>query len=266
VLESHVDLLAETAKQTDAPQSRWAEAGLLVLLEAKDVSPEHKAIADAAVEQGWANPRRRVQIMDAALLANARSLEARVRIALKDPDAAVASAAQRVADQWKLAPMPTPAGPRLKTMKPEDVLAAAIEEKGDVARGEQVFVRLQCSKCHTVKAGEALRGPHLPQVVKTYKRNQLVESILLPSKSIAQGFVTTLFVLDSGKTRTGFVTSEAADVITIRDNEGKEFRIPVDSIEERARQPISMMPAGLVDEIDMQDFVSLIDYLESLRE
>jgi len=45
-------------------------------------------------------------------------------------------------------------------------------------------------------------------VAKTYKRGQLAESVLLPNKSIAQGFVTYLFVLDNGTTVTGFVTSE----------------------------------------------------------
>ena len=235
------------------------------MTEAKGISPEHKQLAQAAIEAGWAKPRSRAAIINAAPLVNARSMEARIRIALKDPDERVAKAAQRVASLWKLNPMPTPAGPRLKTMKPDEILATAMTEKGDVSLGEQVFTKLQCAKCHTVKAGEVLRDPHLPLVVKTYERNQLIESITPPSKSIAQGFVTNAFVLNNGKQVVGFVTNEGADVISIRDNEGKEIKVPIDSIDERVKQTISMMPKGLVDEIDMKSFVSLIDYLESLR-
>ena len=110
-------------------------------------------------------------------------------------------------------------------------------------------------------------GPYLPNVVKTYKRDQLAESILLPGKSIAQGFVTHLFVLDSGKSLTGFVTSEADDVITIRDQEGNETKIPTSQIEERIQQEgVSMMPDNLVGEISVDDLASLLDYLESLSD
>ena len=52
--------------------------------------------------------------------------------------------------------------------------------------------------------------------------------------------------------------------MTIRDIEGKEFEIPTASIEERVKQPISMMPEGLVKTLTIKEFASLIDYLESL--
>ncbi|MCA9146476.1 MAG: c-type cytochrome, partial [Planctomycetales bacterium] len=265
VLESQSDLLIARAASTDLGQGRQAMACLLVLAGAKDASPEAKSLAASSIEDAWSLPPRRVQILEAALLANARELEAKVRLALKDPDEAVSTKARQVAAIWKLEQEPTPAGPPLKTLKSEDIIAIAVKEHGDVARGEQIYLKLNCAKCHTVKEGEASRGPHLPLVVKTYKRNQLAESILLPSKSIAQGFVTNLFLLDNGKTLTGFVTNEAADEVTIRDNEGKEIKIPVEQIEERVKQDISVMPLGLANEISLKEFVSLIDYLESLR-
>ncbi|MDA1051557.1 MAG: discoidin domain-containing protein [Planctomycetota bacterium] len=263
VLQPRTELLIATANATDAAKARLATGCLLVLASAKETSPEVKTLAGKFIEAAWSS--QRAQVLEAALLANARELEPNVRAALKDTDAAVATAARQVAAAWKLEPGPTPAGPPLKNLKPEDVIAAAMKEGGDVGRGEQVYVKLNCAKCHTVKEGEPSRGPHLPLVVKTYKRNQLAESILLPSKTIAQGFVTNLFLLDNGKTLTGFVTNEAADEVTIRDNEGKEIKIPAEQIEERVKQDISVMPKGLADEISVKDFVSLVDYLESLR-
>ena len=158
----------------------------------------------------------------------------------------------------------SPSGPTIETLKPEQVVAEIMRNPGEPARGEALFARLNCAKCHTVKAGEALRGPFLPQVAKTYKREQLAESILLPNKSIAQGFVTYQFLLDNGKTLTGFVTNEATDEITVRDAEGREFKIRVAEIEERKRQDVSVMPAGLVKDLTVEDFGALISYVESL--
>ncbi|OYW21263.1 MAG: hypothetical protein B7Z55_05955, partial [Planctomycetales bacterium 12-60-4] len=169
-----------------------------------------------------------------------------------------------IAKDWKLELTPTPRGPQLKTMSPEAAIAAALKIPGKVGQGEALFAKLNCAKCHTVKSGEPLRGPFLPNVAKTYKRPQMAEAVLLPSKSLAQGFVTYTFVLESGKSLTGFVTNEAAEEITIRDNEGREFKLATDEIEERAKQSVSVMPEGLVKDITIDEFASLLAYLESL--
>ena len=136
--------------------------------------------------------------------------------------------------------------------------------KGDAVRGEGLFIKLNCNNCHTVKPDEPIRGPYLPNVAKTYKREQLTESIMLPSKTIAQGFVTNLFVMNDGKQVSGFVINEAADVVTIRNTEGNELKLRVEDIEERAKQTISMMPEGLAKDSTLEDLASLVTYLESL--
>jgi putative heme-binding domain-containing protein len=92
----------------------------------------------------------------------------------------------------------------------------------------------------------------------------LAESVLVPDKSIAQGFATTVLSLDDGRPLVGFVTSEGADGLTLRDGQGVEHRIEKSAIEERAKLPTSVMPAGLVADLTIAQFASLIDYLESL--
>ena len=87
---------------------------------------------------------------------------------------------------------------------------------------------------------------------------------MLPNKQLAQGFVTNVFTLDSGLTRTGFVTQEAADKVTIRDATGQEFVILKSEIEEREKITTSVMPEGLVKDLTLIDLASLIDYLEWL--
>lgn len=176
----------------------------------------------------------------------------------------VASKAKLIAARWRIG-----AGnsnlPRIKTMPSADALSAALKSKGNLAVGKALFESLTCNKCHTVSKDEPIRGPYMVNVANTYNRQQLIESILQPDKSIAQGFATNIFELVDGRSVSGFVIKEAADVVTIRDNEGNEIRILVDDIDARSKSTVSMMPKKLVDEISAEDLASLADYLESLR-
>jgi hypothetical protein len=51
----------------------------------------------------------------------------------------------------------------------------------------------------------------------------------------------------------------------IRDATGAEHDIPTASIEERTTSPVSVMPAGLVDDLTAAEFASLVDYVVSLK-
>ncbi|HEU5119283.1 MAG TPA: heme-binding domain-containing protein, partial [Isosphaeraceae bacterium] len=126
------------------------------------------------------------------------------------------------------------------------------------------FSSLSCVNCHTIRQDEPAKGPYLGTIATTYKRSELAEAVLRPSKTLAQGFVTNVFALDDGRTLTGFVTQEAADSVTIRTSDAKEVKIPIASIEERAKSETSVMPEGLVNGITVEELASLLDYLESL--
>jgi putative membrane-bound dehydrogenase-like protein len=264
-LGPQAEWLADAAR-LDGKTAFWADAALLTLANDKDSSPEYKAKAQQALDSAWGAPARRRQLLEAAGAINIREFEPRVREALRDSDAFVATAAKKLAEQWKLSAEPTPTGPLIKTLPRAEALAAAIKAKGDPAYGQHLFTKISCNKCHTVNKDEPLRGPYLPQVAKTYKRDQLAEAILDPNKTLAQGFVTQVFVLDDGTIVTGFVTAENAEQITLRDKEAKEFTIPVASIEARTKQQISMMPEGLVNDLTVSDLASLLDYLQSIAE
>ena len=64
--------------------------------------------------------------------------------------------------------------------------------------------------------------------------------------------------------RVGFVTSEAAEMVVLRDGSGVEHRVNKSEIEERAQLPTSVMPEGLVNDLSIAQFASLLDYIETL--
>jgi hypothetical protein len=63
----------------------------------------------------------------------------------------------------------------------------------------------------------------------------------------------------------GFVTLEASDKVVLRNITSQEITITTADIAKREKsETISLMPPGLAGTLTLQDFASLLDYLEAL--
>ena len=138
------------------------------------------------------------------------------------------------------------------------------ELKGDAKRGEQLFTQVGCVSCHTVKASEPVKGPYLGTIANVYRRPALAEAILIPNKTIAQGFATHHFEMKDGREIDGFVVREASDEVTIRDVTAQEQKIVIKDVVKREKLERSLMPEGLVAGLTLDEFASLLDYLQAL--
>lgn len=147
----------------------------------------------------------------------------------------------------------------------EEVVRRARRLPGRAEAGEQFFVSQSCIACHTNAEGQRPKGPHLVDIGKRYKREELIESLLDPSAKLAQGFETWSLLTVDGQVETGFVVTESAETVTIRQNNGIAKEIPQEAIEFRKKQELSMMPAGVVDNLTVKQFADLLAYLESLQ-
>jgi putative membrane-bound dehydrogenase-like protein len=258
-----VTLTAEAAKAA-GDTSLWADTALLRIHDRLKDKQKGKAEIAAAFDAGWADAKRRAQLIEASIGANKKTLAPKILAAVSDADKAVAAAAKKAVDRLKLETAPA-TGPLIGTLKVDDVLAAVLNTKGTVARGKDVYAQLGCANCHTVSPSEPARGPILSQVATIYKRRELAEAILIPSKTIAQGFAANRFVMKDGETEyEGFVISEAADKIIARLVTAQEIVIKPGDIAKRQKLEKSLMPDGLAAGISVSDLASLVDYLESL--
>ncbi len=140
------------------------------------------------------------------------------------------------------------------------VLAA----RGEAGKGKVLFKSQSCIACHTDADGQSLKGPHMVDIGKRYSAAELIESILKPSAKIAQGFETYLFELADGKVVTGFVVSESAKAVLIRDATGAQRELKLAQIESRTIQKQSLMPDGLANNLTPEQLGDLIAYLQSL--
>jgi len=263
-LENHHQLLELEAEKVGTPTAAWADAALLSLSARTTGSPESKELSGKALDAGWQDAKRRVQILKAVATLKHNPYADKVLASLDDPDKAVADAAKAAAKAMKLQKKTAASGPLIATLKPEDVIAQVVKTKGDVALGEQLFVRQTCVACHTTKESEAQKGPYLGNIAQTYKRPELAQNILDPNKTIAQGFATEVFHLKDGSAQMGFITLEGAESVKVRTITSQEFTFPTRDIAKREKMPISMMPPGLVGNLTIVEFASLLDYMESL--
>lgn len=150
------------------------------------------------------------------------------------------------------------------SIDPQEILRLA----GDTSRGRELFLNaagVQCKNCHQIgKQGRGL-GPELTTIGKKYKREQLLESILQPSKVIDPKFVTYLIETTNGRVLTGLLVKKDEAVTVLKDAQAKELTIPASEIDFAAPQQISLMPELLLQDMTAQQVADLLAYLSDLR-
>lgn len=138
---------------------------------------------------------------------------------------------------------------------------------GDAKRGEDVFraKSVQCATCHQISGQGGQVGPALDDVGLRLSRQELVESILEPSKKIDPRFAAWTAVTADGKVHSGLLVERTDAQIVLRTTRGKDISIPRDDLDELIKQTTSLMPDRLLDDLQDQQIVDLLAFLQSLR-
>ncbi|MFO0844653.1 MAG: PVC-type heme-binding CxxCH protein [Gemmataceae bacterium] len=166
-----------------------------------------------------------------------------------------------------LSVFPAPGKLDPKSLPPIPVLAA---RHGDVGRGKALLAgsvkdNLQCLKCHTVRGVGGQVGPDLSMIGKKASRENLIESILYPSKAIADQYVQWVVQTSKGVTVQGLLVEETPDAVVLRDAEGRDTRIRKAEIESRDKSPKSIMPEDTISQLREEDLLDLVEYLLTLK-
>jgi putative membrane-bound dehydrogenase-like protein len=139
---------------------------------------------------------------------------------------------------------------------------AALDLKGDEARGRQIFQE-NCAICHQVrgKIGVAI-GPDLG-TVHNWIREDLLANILNPSLAIASGYDTWQAVLNDGQTVQGIIAAETPAAITFRNNGMQDKTVNRQDIKSLKALNASIMPNGFEKTINKQQMADLMSFLRS---
>lgn len=136
---------------------------------------------------------------------------------------------------------------------------------GDAVRGESVFRRrqLSCLKCHAIAGAGGRVAPDLVSVGASAPVDYLVDSLLDPNKKIKENYQSLVVATDEGKVHNGIRVSQSERELILRSAEDVEVSIPVDTIEFQ-KPGVSLMPAGLVDNLTRQELLDLVKFLSQL--
>ena len=152
------------------------------------------------------------------------------------------------------------------------VLANAVREQGDPARGAAIFFQpsLNCTKCHAVgeAKGDSI-GPDLSKLGREATDAYLIESVLQPSKTVKKGFETVAIATTNGEVLVGLLAEDRPDRVVVRDplQNGKLVTILKKTIDQRTDGGLSVMPAGLLNGLNSrQQFLDLIRYLREIAD
>jgi putative heme-binding domain-containing protein len=100
---------------------------------------------------------------------------------------------------------------------------------------------------------------------KKASRENLFESILYPSKAIADQYVTWVIETKKGLQYSGLLVEETPTAVTLRDGNGKDTTIAVMDIDSRTKSAKSIMPEDLLAYMTEDQLVDVVEYLFSLK-
>jgi putative heme-binding domain-containing protein len=103
-------------------------------------------------------------------------------------------------------------------------------------------------------------GPDLSFISKQGNRQQILESIIEPSRQVAPQFYTTLLELSDGKQFTGILLRSSSNEV-YRDNFGQEVTFQKSEIENRKELRSSLMPSGLLEGMSDSQVRDLLAFL-----
>src|SRR5262249_3878482 len=150
-------------------------------------------------------------------------------------------------------------------------LAVLAKRTGDAARGKQVWDAslagaAQCAKCHTVRGVGGQVGPDLSMIGQKGGRENIFESILAPSKAIADQYVQHQVTTVADVTVSGLLVADTPEAITLRDANGKDTVIPRKDVEGPVRKlKVSIMPQDVVAGLTEDELIDLVSYLQTLQ-
>lgn len=136
--------------------------------------------------------------------------------------------------------------------------------------GRNLYHSAACAVCHLFSGEGGSIAPDLSSVRNKFSMNDLLESIVEPSKVISDQYGSVTVTDTSGKSVTGRAltkkdptTNEAIVEIYTADYTAAPVRIPQSRVRTISETPISQMPPGLLNGLNASEVRDLMTYLMS---
>jgi putative heme-binding domain-containing protein len=134
---------------------------------------------------------------------------------------------------------------------------------GVAARGAAIFEKAQCIKCHRYGDRGDTVGPDLSNVSNRFQIKEILQSVLYPSQVISDQYASQTVITTDGKTYAGLVAPSGDGALVVLQANGEKVTIGKDEVQNTARNKISAMPEGLLNDLTLDEVADLFAYLAS---
>lgn len=166
-------------------------------------------------------------------------------------------------------PLPKPEGPG-RAWTVEEVLAMAAQPEADglakgrdFEHGKRTFAAARCVVCHRFGGEGGATGPDLTQAAGRFQLKDLVEAVVHPSKVVSDQYKASIVQTADGKVVSGRIVNESPEAITVvtdPEDATKFVTLARADIEEILPATESLMPRGLLDQLNEREVLDLLAY------
>ena len=151
-------------------------------------------------------------------------------------------------------------------IKDIDTLFASALKDRNFKTGKSMYIATTCIRCHAIKGEGGNVGPDLTQIGTRFSTKDIMEAILLPSKTISDQYATTEFQLKNGKSMVGKITNQDEENYYIAQNPYVAdilVKVPKKNVLSKNYSSVSSMLPGMVNSLNAEELRDLVAYLTS---
>jgi quinoprotein glucose dehydrogenase len=121
-----------------------------------------------------------------------------------------------------------------------------------------------CTRCHSMgSVGGSNVGPNLKGVGTRLSREQILESMIRPSNTLAIGYGSVSLKLKDGTEISGIITAENETELVLQTSDAEPTKIAISRIDKRENSPSSMPAMG--DLLSKREIRDLIEFLSAQK-
>ncbi|MGQ0635565.1 MAG: PVC-type heme-binding CxxCH protein [Planctomycetaceae bacterium] len=135
--------------------------------------------------------------------------------------------------------------------------------QGSVTSGRTIYEKANCSKCHRFEQIGGGLGPDLTTLSSRFKRKDILEATLFPSRVVADQYKSWLITTANGKVIHGMKSPDEGDQIVLQLSDASTLKLAKSEVEEIVESKQSIMPEGLLKVLRLEEIADLVAFLES---
>jgi putative membrane-bound dehydrogenase-like protein len=139
--------------------------------------------------------------------------------------------------------------------------------EGDIRRGQAVFnsSKAACIQCHHLGYQGGDVGPDLTAIGTVRSADDLLEAILYPSASFVRSYEPVTVATKEGEEHLGVLRRDDERGVTLVTGPNASLEIRREDIAEVRPSSLSLMPAGLEEQLSLRDLSDLLAFLKNTK-